>query len=52
MTNNYNLIRNIKKGICKYHYVEIMACPGGCLSGGKIYILFIFTCQYNLYSLF
>jgi NADH-quinone oxidoreductase subunit G len=24
----------LKAGTCKYDYVEVMACPGGCLSGG------------------
>jgi len=23
-----------KKGIAKYHFIEIMACPGGCVGGG------------------
>lgn len=24
----------IEQGICKYHFVEVMACPGGCINGG------------------
>ena len=32
--NIQNVIRNIKRGKCEYEYVEIMACPGGCLNGG------------------
>lgn len=32
--NIQNIIRNIKRGRCDYDYVEIMACPGGCLNGG------------------
>ena len=32
--NIQNIIRNIKRGKCDYDYVEIMACPGGCLNGG------------------
>ena len=24
----------IKVGNCKYHFIEIMACPGGCIGGG------------------
>jgi iron only hydrogenase large subunit-like protein len=32
--NIQNIIRNIKRGKCEYEYVEIMACPGGCLNGG------------------
>jgi iron only hydrogenase large subunit-like protein len=32
--NIQNIIRNIKRGKCEYDYVEIMACPGGCLNGG------------------
>lgn len=32
--NIQNLIRLIKRKKCNYHYVEIMACPSGCLNGG------------------
>jgi iron only hydrogenase large subunit-like protein len=32
--NVQNLVRKIKKGGCGYHYVEVMACPSGCLNGG------------------
>ena len=28
------MIRSIKRGKSPYDYVEIMACPGGCLNGG------------------
>jgi NADH-quinone oxidoreductase subunit G/NADP-reducing hydrogenase subunit HndD len=28
------LIRRIEKGEVFYHFVEVMACPGGCLGGG------------------
>ena len=28
--------RNIKKGVSKYHYLEIMACPSGCVNGGGL----------------
>lgn len=31
--NIQNLIRNKNK--IKYHYMEIMACPGGCINGGN-----------------
>lgn len=24
----------LKKGPCGYHYIELMACPMGCLNGG------------------
>jgi iron only hydrogenase large subunit-like protein len=34
LRNIQNLMRNLKKGTCKYKYVEIMACPSGCLNGG------------------
>jgi iron only hydrogenase large subunit-like protein len=27
-------VQAVKKGKCEYSYVEIMACPGGCYSGG------------------
>ena len=29
-----NLVRRIKRGECKYDFVEVMACPSGCLNGG------------------
>lgn len=32
--NIQNLIREIKSGKCKYSFIEIMACPMGCLNGG------------------
>jgi len=34
LKNIQNIVRNIKKGLCKYKYIEVMACPGGCLNGG------------------
>ncbi|XP_026389075.1 protein NAR1-like isoform X1 [Papaver somniferum] len=32
--NLQNVVRQIKMGKCDYHYLEIMACPSGCLNGG------------------
>ena len=34
--NIQNLVRRLEKGksSSKYHYVEVMACPSGCLNGG------------------
>ncbi|GAQ90605.1 ferredoxin hydrogenase [Klebsormidium nitens] len=32
--NIQNLVRKIKQGKCEYQFVEIMACPAGCLNGG------------------
>jgi iron only hydrogenase large subunit-like protein len=32
--NIQNIVQKIKKNACQYHYVEIMACPSGCLNGG------------------
>ncbi|CAI5479008.1 unnamed protein product [Closterium sp. Yama58-4] len=32
--NIQNVLRRAKQGRCPYHYVEVMACPGGCLNGG------------------
>ena len=29
-----NLVRKIKRGQCDYDFVEVMACPSGCLNGG------------------
>ncbi|GAB4333015.1 MAG: NADH-dependent [FeFe] hydrogenase, group A6 [Calditrichia bacterium] len=34
LKNADNLLRAIKDGKVSYHFVEIMACPGGCLGGG------------------
>lgn len=28
------VIQEIKEGKSKYHFVEVMACPGGCINGG------------------
>ncbi len=32
--NARTLLEKIQKGEARYHIVEIMACPGGCLNGG------------------
>ena len=32
--NIQNIIRRIKQKRMPYHFVEIMACPSGCLNGG------------------
>lgn len=32
--NARQLLENIRAGKAKYHAIEIMACPGGCLNGG------------------
>ncbi|MCO5547603.1 hypothetical protein L7F22_001054 [Adiantum nelumboides] len=32
--NIQNLVRKMKAGKCDYQFVEIMACPSGCLNGG------------------
>ncbi|KAL6200873.1 hypothetical protein ACLB2K_024588 [Fragaria x ananassa] len=32
--NLQNVVRKIKIGKCDYHFLEIMACPSGCLNGG------------------
>ena len=34
LANARKLMRKIEKGEASYHFVEIMACPGGCLGGG------------------
>lgn len=28
------ILDEIENGTCKYHFVEVMACPGGCINGG------------------
>eukprot|EP00850_Spirogloea_muscicola_P012867 SM000085S23217 [mRNA] locus=s85:102393:106718:- [translate_table: standard] len=32
--NIQTLVRKLKSGRCEYDFVEVMACPGGCLNGG------------------
>eukprot|EP00794_Sanderia_malayensis_P015037 gene15037-16590_t len=32
--NIQNLVQKLKRGKSQYHFVEIMACPSGCLNGG------------------
>jgi iron only hydrogenase large subunit-like protein len=32
--NIQTIVRQIKMGRCPYDYVEVMACPSGCLNGG------------------
>ncbi|XP_027185315.1 protein NAR1 [Coffea eugenioides] len=32
--NLQNVVRKIKAGKCEYQFLEIMACPSGCLNGG------------------
>lgn len=32
--NIQNVVQKLKRGRCPYHFVEIMACPTGCLNGG------------------
>ncbi|KAL5836455.1 hypothetical protein ACOSQ4_015952 [Xanthoceras sorbifolium] len=32
--NLQNIVRKVKMQKCDYHFVEVMACPSGCLNGG------------------
>lgn len=32
--NIQNVVQKMKRGKCPYHFIEIMACPAGCLNGG------------------
>ena len=32
--NIQTLVQKLKRGTCEYDYVEVMACPSGCLNGG------------------
>ena len=32
--NIQTLLRKVKQGLSPYDYVEVMACPSGCLNGG------------------
>ena len=32
--NARKLLNNIREGKANYHFIEVMACPGGCVTGG------------------
>jgi iron only hydrogenase large subunit-like protein len=32
--NIQNIMRSVKRNSCKYDFVELLACPGGCTNGG------------------
>ena len=34
LSNARILLEEVQKGISPYHFIEVMACPGGCLGGG------------------
>lgn len=34
LSNAKKVIERIKQGTAKYHFVEVMTCPGGCIGGG------------------
>ncbi len=34
LSNARKIMEDIKDGKSKYHFIEIMACPGGCIGGG------------------
>jgi iron-only hydrogenase group A len=34
LVNANKLMRDVRNGTSPYHFVEIMACPGGCIGGG------------------
>ncbi len=34
LSNAEELLRRIQRGEREYHFVEVMACPGGCIGGG------------------
>lgn len=31
-----SILRKVRRGICKFDYIELMACPGGCNNGGGL----------------
>ena len=33
MRNAKMLLEQVRKGTCKYHFIEVMACKGGCVGG-------------------
>lgn len=34
LTNAKHLMEKVESGEANYHFIEVMACPGGCLGGG------------------
>ncbi len=34
LANARKLMQSVKDGTAHYHFIEVMACPGGCLGGG------------------
>lgn len=34
LSNANKLMKAVKEGTANYHFIEVMACPGGCLGGG------------------
>ncbi len=34
LANAHEVLKQIKNGKANYHFIEFMACPGGCLGGG------------------
>ena len=34
LKNAHDLLTKVKNGEAEYHFIEIMACPGGCVNGG------------------
>ncbi len=34
LANAKKLLRSVKNGEADYHFIEVMACPGGCVNGG------------------
>lgn len=34
LANTRKLLESIKNGKVNYHFIEVMACPGGCINGG------------------
>ena len=43
LANARKLLNDIKAGKANYHFIEIMACPGGCVTGGGQPIVDSFT---------
>ncbi|WP_077895132.1 [FeFe] hydrogenase, group A [Clostridium felsineum] len=34
LKNIVQILESVKNGMCKYHFIEVMTCPKGCISGG------------------
>ena len=48
LNNAKTLIADMRDGKRRYDFVEVMACPGGCIGGGGEAVYYSQTCVYSL----